>query len=67
MFIYFDRVLDSKNPNYKVGDNIFGQLGWRTHTIFNPSTDGFMLPPYVLPPFGELPLSLGIGALGMPG
>jgi len=61
------KVLDSKNPNYKIGDNIFGQLGWRTHTIFNPSSDGSSLPPYVLPSFGDHPLSLGIGALGMPG
>ncbi|KAJ6640884.1 Prostaglandin reductase 1, partial [Pseudolycoriella hygida] len=61
------KVLDSKHPNYKVGDNIFGQFGWRTHTVFNPSSDVFLLPPYVLPSFGDLPLSLGIGALGMPG
>ncbi|KAG4075639.1 hypothetical protein HA402_003464 [Bradysia odoriphaga] len=61
------KVVDSKNPNYKVGDNIFGQLGWRTHTVFNPSTDANLLPPYVLPSFGDLPLSLAIGALGMPG
>lgn len=66
-FLSFARVLESKNPNYKVGDYIFGQLGWRTHTIFNPSTGDYILPPYVLPSFGEYPLSLAIGALGMPG
>ncbi len=67
IIISFDRVIDSKNPNYKVGDNIFGQLGWRTHTVFNPSSDANLLPPYVLPSFGNLPLSLAIGALVMPG
>jgi len=62
------KVLESKNANYKVGDNVYGHFGWRSHTIFNPSTSAAdMLLTYVLPSFGELPLSLGVGAIGMPG
>ncbi|KAL1398589.1 hypothetical protein pipiens_008836 [Culex pipiens pipiens] len=59
-------VLDSKNAGFPVGSAIFGQFGWRTHTVCNPAklkTDR----PYVLPDFGSLPTSLGLGVLGMPG
>lgn len=62
------RVIESKNPKFPVGAHIFGQFGWRTHTIFNPD-DGSHTPmsAYVLPPLGKLPVSLGLGVLGMPG
>lgn len=45
---------------------VFSQSGWRTHTIITPdhlSINEFTL----LPDFGTLPYSLGIGACGMPG
>lgn len=44
-------------------------MGWRTHTIFNPNItqDPFTIPPYILPSFGDLPVSLGLGTLGIPG
>lgn len=44
---------------------MFGQLGWRTHTVVNPETESQK--PYVLPKLGKLSASLGIGAVGMPG
>ncbi|XP_053683332.1 prostaglandin reductase 1-like [Sabethes cyaneus] len=59
-------VIDSKNPAFPTGASIFGQFGWRTHTVCNPS-ELQADQPYVLPDFGSLPKSLGLGALGMPG
>lgn len=50
---------------------MFAQVGWRSHTIIDPKnvkTAGFEKPDlYILPVFAGLPLSLGIGYLGMPG
>ncbi|XP_053677855.1 prostaglandin reductase 1-like [Anopheles nili] len=60
------RVTQSANQQFPVGASIFGQFGWRTHTVCNPDSlekDK----PYVLPEFGDLPQSLGVGVLGMPG
>ncbi|XP_050079921.1 prostaglandin reductase 1-like [Anopheles maculipalpis] len=60
------RVTQSANEQFPVGANIFGQFGWRTHTVCDPDAlekDK----PYVLPDFGPLPRSLGLGILGMPG
>jgi len=58
------RVVDSKSEQFPKGANVFGQFGWRTHTIFNATENK---EPYILPPFGDHPLSLGLGTLGMPG
>lgn len=45
-----------------------GSFGWRSHTVFNPNDNhDLVMRPYVLPSFGKLPLSLGVGLLGMPG
>lgn len=60
------KVIESKNPAFPEGANIFGQFGWRTHTVCNPAKLKTDLP-YVLPDFGSLPTSLGLGVLGMPG
>uniref|UniRef100_A0A8D8CVF9 Prostaglandin reductase 1 n=1 Tax=Culex pipiens TaxID=7175 RepID=A0A8D8CVF9_CULPI len=59
-------VLESRNPAFPVGASVFGQFGWRTHTVCDPSKDTSGKP-YVLPDFGSLPASLGLGVLGMPG
>lgn len=61
-------VIESNHSNYPVGAHVFGQFGWRTHTIFNPD-DGSHSPSsvYALPPLGKLPISIGLGVLGMPG
>lgn len=62
------RVLESKNLNYKKDDLVTGLFGWRTHTIFNPDDrQKDLIPPYILPEFGNHPSSLGLGILGMPG
>jgi len=48
---------------------VFCSTGWRTHSIINPSTlEKDVMPRfYVLPNFGNLSSSLGLGVLGMPG
>lgn len=61
------RVTETRNDLYPKGSIIFGQLGWQKHSIFNPSDNKDTIQTYVLPPFGKLSLSLGLGALGMPG
>jgi len=64
------RVVESKSKDFPIGAHVWAHLGWRNKSIFNLKTyenDKTSLPPYVLPAYGELPLSLGIGTLGMPG
>ncbi|KAG4069464.1 hypothetical protein HA402_001763 [Bradysia odoriphaga] len=61
------RVVESRNDLYPKDSIIFGQLGWQTHSIFNPVNNKDSIQTYVLPSFGELSVSLGLGALGMPG
>ncbi|KYN10151.1 Prostaglandin reductase 1 [Trachymyrmex cornetzi] len=63
------KIVESKNPAFPVGKRIVGNLGWRTHTIIDPKTEDqfFKQNPYLLPDIGDLPPSLGLGVLGMPG
>lgn len=45
-----------------------GQWGWRTRTIVDAEfEDSLGLPTILLPDLGDLPASLGVGMLGMPG
>lgn len=62
------KIIESKNPAFPVDSVIFGQFGWRDLTILNPTEvqqkafrDCYILPKY------DLPSSLGLGYLGMPG
>ncbi|XP_046742912.1 prostaglandin reductase 1-like [Diprion similis] len=62
------KIIASKNKDYPVGKRVVANVGWRTHTIIDPnSKEHFGQPPYVLPDFGTLPASLGLGVLGRPG
>ncbi|XP_066902363.1 prostaglandin reductase 1 [Halyomorpha halys] len=65
------KVIESKHPAYKVGDNVVAELGWRSRTVVNPddvsSPYGGKAKPHVLPNFGDIPLSTALGVLGMPG
>ncbi|XP_055604485.1 prostaglandin reductase 1-like [Uranotaenia lowii] len=60
------QVLESKNSDFPVGAYVFGQFGWRTYSICNP-VGIETRKPYVLPDFGGLPRSLGIGSCGTVG
>ncbi|CAD6230530.1 GSCOCG00006804001-RA-CDS [Cotesia congregata] len=64
-------IVESKNANYPVGKRIVGHLGWRTHTIINMKDfdeDSLLeLKPELLPDTGDLPISLGLGVLGLIG
>ncbi|XP_060068367.1 prostaglandin reductase 1-like [Ylistrum balloti] len=56
------RVTDSKNAKYPVGSVIRLSSGWRSHThVKDVSTID------VMPELGDLPLSLTLGVMGMPG
>ena len=56
------RIIDSKNPEYSVGEYITGMFGWRTHTIGNPSSHARKIDSSL-----SAPNSTAIGVLGMPG
>ncbi|XP_069958318.1 prostaglandin reductase 1 [Cherax quadricarinatus] len=62
------RVTESKNPQWPVGSLMVHYQGWRTHTHlsskFLQTKDNNVSP---LPDMGNLPKSLGIGVIGMPG
>lgn len=65
------RIIESKNREFPVGKRIIGYLGWRTHTIVNlqrcEDDDMLTYKPTLLPDIGDLPPSLCLGVLGMPG
>lgn len=60
-------VVESKNENFPKDAIIFGEFGWRTYTVFNPSRNDAMVGPYILPDFGKHPISLGLGVFGLTG
>ena len=44
------KVIDSKNPEYKIGDLTFGLIGWQTHCLTKPDADDrFRVVPDLLP------------------
>lgn len=53
-------VVESKNPDYKVDDQVLGYFGWQQYGI----SKGRGLQKI---PHGSIPLSTYLGALGMPG
>ncbi|XP_014258659.1 prostaglandin reductase 1-like [Cimex lectularius] len=65
------KVVASNSPKFKVGDHAVGYFGWQTDYVGRPedvlSPFGGNEEPYLLPDFKGLPLSLGLGVLGMPG
>ncbi|XP_055297765.1 prostaglandin reductase 1-like isoform X2 [Sitodiplosis mosellana] len=63
------KVIESNDANFPKDSFVYGTFGWRTHKIFNANdgNDNTLIKPYVLPSFGDLPLSLGLGHFGMPG
>lgn len=62
------RVIESKNPEWPVGTHLVHYEGWRTHTLLTAQhiqENHLTIKP--MPEMGNLPKSLGIGILGMPG
>lgn len=56
------RVSKSENPDFPVGAIVQSMLGWRSHTVVSdPSKLN------KVPDMGDLPKSLALGTLGMPG
>ncbi|XP_046617860.1 prostaglandin reductase 1-like [Neodiprion virginianus] len=61
-------IIETKNPYFPVGKHVMANVGWRTHTVVRDDDRGvFEQAPYILPDFDGLPLSVGLGVLGMPG
>lgn len=61
----FIRVIESNNSKFPVGKLVVGNFGWRDFTIADGNNGENA--PYILPDLGDLPPSLGLGVLGMPG
>lgn len=64
------KIIESKNPAWPVGKRIVANIGWRTHTILDPAkfeSEIISQKPYIIPDLGDLPPSLALGILGMPG
>ncbi|KAI1888386.1 hypothetical protein AGOR_G00184610 [Albula goreensis] len=57
------KVIQSKNPSYPVGSHVIAKHGWRTHTI----SDGTGLTIVLSEWPQDVPMSLALGAIGMPG
>ena len=63
------RVKVSNNPAYPEGTLVLSLLGWRSLTLVSDpeAPSGFGRLVRKLPDFGDLPPSLALGCLGMPG
>lgn len=61
------KVVESNNPEYPLKTYVVSHSGWRDYTILNGDADDiFGIKPYE-PQIGDLPRSIAVGALGMPG
>ncbi|CAH1977914.1 unnamed protein product [Acanthoscelides obtectus] len=62
------KIIESRHEKFPVGKYVVGEFGWRTHTISNgkPMLNG-VPQAWIIPDLGNLPLSIALGALGMPG
>nr|XP_014339698.1 PREDICTED: prostaglandin reductase 1 [Latimeria chalumnae] len=57
------RVIQSKNPSFPVDSYVVSTDGWRTHTLSNEKNLKPLLPDWP----ENLPKSLALGTIGMPG
>lgn len=64
-------MLESKDPNYPVDSFVWSYFGWRDFVIFNNKSDqersANHIPPYIVEPIADIPLSTRLGVLGMTG
>ncbi|XP_015521661.1 prostaglandin reductase 1-like [Neodiprion virginianus] len=67
--IQVGKIIESKHKDFPVGKHVVATVGWRSHTIINGNAglSSLRIPDYILPDLGSLPVSLGVGVLGMPG
>lgn len=65
------KIIESKSPEFPVGKSIVcWNLGWSSHGVFNPTEESkelLNMKPHFVPDLGNLPISLSLGMLGMPG
>lgn len=61
--VFFRRVMQSKNATFPVGTHVVARCGWRTRAI----CDGATLTPILSNWPEDVPLSLALGTIGMPG
>lgn len=62
------KIVESRHPDFPVGRHLLGYWGWRDRCVVNPKETTLMFPPPTLiPDLNDLPLSLALGVLGMPG
>ncbi|KAG7497076.1 hypothetical protein JOB18_031341 [Solea senegalensis] len=57
------KVIQSNNPAFPVGSHVISRGGWSTHTL----SDGTDLTPVMADWPQDVPLSLALGTVGMPG
>uniref|UniRef100_A0A8C6UFZ4 Prostaglandin reductase 1 n=1 Tax=Neogobius melanostomus TaxID=47308 RepID=A0A8C6UFZ4_9GOBI len=57
------KVIQSKNPTFHLGSHVVSRSGWRSHSL----SDGSDLIPIMSEWPQDLPLSLALGTVGMPG
>ncbi|CAG9789180.1 unnamed protein product [Diatraea saccharalis] len=61
------KIIESKNSDFPVDTHVVSHSGWRDYVVLDGSEDEmFAMRPYK-PEIGNLPLSLSVGVLGMPG
>ncbi|XP_069141165.1 prostaglandin reductase 1-like isoform X1 [Argopecten irradians] len=58
------KVIVSKNADHPVGSIVRLYAGWRTHTLVTSDANQRVMK---MPELGDLPLSLALGCMGMPG
>lgn len=62
-------MIESKAKEFPVGKYVAGSFGWRNYTIATNKEGDYLgfPPPRIVPDLKDLPLSLHLGVLGMPG
>lgn len=61
------KVIESENEEFPVDKYVVSHSGWSDFVVLSNNPDNmFNMKPYE-PPIGNLPVSLSVGALGMPG
>lgn len=73
--IYYNsnfRVIESKDTKFPVGSYVWSYFGWRDFVVFNNKNNNKIksaeyIPPYIIEPIENIPLSARLGILGLTG